>query len=588
MVYFLCGYLAVDSDTTLTNIKMDIAGYLFVQGSLYGSFAGANYIYVWGGQQVNSPNGVGFTTAGINVTGNVTLTGSAVLPDLFMLSAPGSAGANVYISGSLTESQMSFGSGMQSITGALANLTVKNGTASFSGSDTVMCNGNVYAGGNIAFMSNTGVVLNDVTSSSGTITITNDMTHTDRNVSAPGNITVTNVALYNAATLATNSVLTITGSTVNVTDTTDSMDETKSNIDISSGSGFYITNSTGNFQNSAVQTNGYLDINNTTWVSQNITSNGYTNMAYGTGTERVSVYFHGGADRTIYGSIFGGGGSIWVGTSATPDDGNIFMKRKAGVTTNGSLRVYRTYGTLTDSFATSPNLVPTPNTGLFTQLYDAALASNSGSVTILSGTTGNASNLIDGDVSSMYESAGALSSFQINFPRDMILAKVCVSTALHNTPENLKLQFTDNSGTILNTQDRKMPGTNMPRQCFDLNAYKARKVIFSGYGVRTSMGFGEVELWGVPDVTGNITTPLTNDIILQNGSYEIGGVVTAGTFTAASQTTKKTRVIQYHNNAPFNIKSTIALTSADLSGTTLTHSVGNELGLKFVTDTMNV
>lgn len=276
-----------------------------------------------------------------------------------------------------------------------------------------------------------------------------------------------------------------------------------------------------------------------------------------------------------------------MGTAATPDDGNIFLKRKAGVTTNGNIKVYRSNTTLVDSFSTAPDTVPTANTSLFTQLYDASLLSLSGSITVLTGSTTNKDYAIDGNTATFYESTTAGSAFRVDFPRDMIISKLCVVAGV-NEPDNLKLQFMDASSTVINTQTQKMPTSGQPRTCFDLNSYKARKILVTGYGASTALGFGELEFWGVPADTANIAAPFGNDIVLQNGSYEFGGVLTSGNLNASSTSGKKIRAIQYHNNAPFNHKNSIALASASAGGTTFTHSVGNEAGLRFITDTMNI
>ena len=183
-----------------------------------------------------------------------------------------------------------------------------------------------------------------------------------------------------------------------------------------------------------------------------------------------------------------------MGTSATPDDGNIFLKRKAGITTNGNIKVYRSTASAVDSFATEPETTPTVNTGLFTQLSNSALLSLSGSVTVLTGSTTNKNYLIDGNTATFYESNTSGSAFRVDFARDMIVSKLCV-TAGTNEPDNLKLQFMDVGGTIINTQAQKMPTTGQPRKCFDLNSYKARKILVTGYGASSTLGFGEIEFW---------------------------------------------------------------------------------------------
>lgn len=134
------GYLAVDGDATLTNIKMDVAGYLFVQGNVFGSFNNAHYIYVTGGQQVSTPDAVGFTTAGVRVDGNMTLTGSASLPDFYMSGATGTAADNWYISGSLFVKQMSLGVTGKTNSNSLGYITAKNGSITITDADTLYFN----------------------------------------------------------------------------------------------------------------------------------------------------------------------------------------------------------------------------------------------------------------------------------------------------------------------------------------------------------------------------------------------------------------------------------------------------------------
>ena len=183
-----------------------------------------------------------------------------------------------------------------------------------------------------------------------------------------------------------------------------------------------------------------------------------------------------------------------MGTSAIPDDGNIFLKRKAGVTTNGNIKIYRSTASVIDSFATAPQTTPTANTGLFTQLSDAALLSLSGSVSVLTGPTTNKDYLIDGNTSTTYNSTTVGSASRVDFARDMIISKLCVTPST-NTPDNLKLQFMDASSVIINTQAQKMPTSGQPRTCFDLNSYKARKILVAGYGSINTLGFGEIEFW---------------------------------------------------------------------------------------------
>ena len=48
------------------------------------------------------------------------------------------------------------------------------------------------------------------------------------------------------------------------------------------------------------------------------------------------------------------------------------------------------------------------------------------------------------------------------------------------------------------------------------------------------------------------------------------------------------KVVQYSNNGVLSIKSSTNITNTTPGNTILSHSVGNELGLKFVTDSMVV
>lgn len=115
------------------------------------------------------------------------------------------------------------------------------------------------------------------------------------------------------------------------------------------------------------------------------------------GSDKVGIYFRGGKDRYIYGNIFAGGASIWAGTSATPDNGNILLFRNAQVVTNGGIRMYRDTASNVDRFSFLPNATITPNSGIFSQLYNAAALSNSGSVTATGNIVVNPSRLIDED-----------------------------------------------------------------------------------------------------------------------------------------------------------------------------------------------
>ena len=183
------GYLAVDSDATFTNIKMDVDGYVYVQGNVYGSFNNAHYFYVNGGQQVATPDAVGFTTAGFRVDGNMTLTGSASLPDFYMSGATTTAGDNLYVSGSLFTTQMSLGTTSKSAQQSLGNITVKNGTLTLTGSDVIYFNGNIYVGSNATLTNDTTIDGNNVTSDNGNVVVTTGTTH------SLGVVTVTNGTL---------------------------------------------------------------------------------------------------------------------------------------------------------------------------------------------------------------------------------------------------------------------------------------------------------------------------------------------------------------------------------------------------------
>lgn len=171
----------------------------------------------------------------------------------------------------------------------------------------------------------------------------------------------------------------------------------------------------------------------------------------------------------------------------------------------------------------------------------------------------------------------------------MIISKICVLQ--HNggtyTPENLKLQFRNTAGSVINTQAVKLGSKTSSRTCYDVNTYEANSIDTSSYPT-TQISLKELEFWGVPRDLANVNSSFDSDMLYKNGVYEFGGILSTKNMYVYSDTGKKFYAIQYHNNGTFSSRQNIELNSTDASGSVFTHSVGNELGLRFVTDSMKV
>jgi len=230
----------------------------------------------------------------------------------------------------------------------------------------------------------------DITSTAGKISVSTWTTHTYNNLSSYWNITITSISDYKANNISSNAKLIVSGSTIEITNTTDMSDESKPNIDIALGSDFIITNSVANLYRSSIQTNWWLQIDNTLWKSQNLNVNWYQIISW----EKVWIYFKWWRDRYIYWNIFAWWGDIWIGSSSTPDNWNILLFRNAQISTNWWIKVYRSNTTYTDRFAFAPDETITENLSILSQLYNWALASNSWSI-IGSGTWTNVGYIID-------------------------------------------------------------------------------------------------------------------------------------------------------------------------------------------------
>lgn len=172
----------------------------------------------------------------------------------------------------------------------LTNLTTRAvnavGNGAFTSIGTMQRTGHYVFTGSLTY---TGI-----TSCSGTAT---DIT------SSYGYMAISNVPSFTADQITIAQYFTVGNSTLGIINATDKNDEGAPNIDVSVGSGFILTNSTANLPDSSIQVNGYFELNNTTWKSQNLNVNGYTTL----NGEKVGMYFRGGKDRYIAGSIFAGG-----------------------------------------------------------------------------------------------------------------------------------------------------------------------------------------------------------------------------------------------------------------------------------------
>jgi uncharacterized repeat protein (TIGR01451 family) len=235
------------------------------------------------------------------------------------------------------------------------------------------------------------------------------------------------------------------------------------------------------------------------------------------------------------------------------------------------------------------------NNGILSQLYNASSVSNSWSITS-NWTWIWTWNLIDNDIFNIASSTTTWATYESIFPREMLISKVCLTPngATWNSPENLKFQFKNTAWTVINTQFIKMPSPYdwKNRICSDLNTFNAKSILVSMYGKdydgkNEYLWAWEVEFYWVP-TTSNILAWINSDIILQNGIYEIWWTVSAKNMTITSSSWKKLLLTQNHNNAIFNIKSALNITSGNTNNTVVTHSVWNEWWLKFVTDNTNI
>lgn len=448
----------------------------------------------------------------------------------------------------------------------------------------------------------------DVTSTLWKVTFEIWTLHTYNDITSYWDNTITDIVKFEANNIASNAKLTVSSTNIEITNTDDEDNEWSTNIDIATGWDFTITNSTWNLARSAIQINGWLEINNTLWKSQNLNINWYKTID----GKKVWIYFRWWRDRYINGNVFAWGWSIWVWTSATPDNWNILLSRNAQFVTNGWLKVYRSTNTNIDRFSYISNDTITENLWLFSQLYNAASSRNKWTLTATWVNLSDPSYLIDENTSSsatwFYSDWNSNKAtfwtatfwhavfngtkndmvpwIEFTFARNMSISKLC-TTSNDSSSDAIKMQFKNSSEDIVNTQTIQLTSKSEWRTCFDLNTTNAKKVYVTWYPWNL-IWFQEIEFWWVPTDIANISVSLNDDIVLSNGSYEIGGNITSKDITITSTSSKKLKVTQYSPNGVFDAKSSILLSNSTSWNTLITHSVWNELWLKFVTDSMNV
>lgn len=637
------GYLSIDGEANISNIKMDISWYTYVGGNMNHntSWSASYFFYVRGWTQIDTPLSTEFLKAWISVTGNMSFTGHTTTPTpLFFYANSWSEWDNIYVSGSINLHKIQIWSTSKTATESLWTIESKNSSIGINNTNNLYISKNLKARWNISLDTITTIGLQDIISTNANNSINNvttlnardltseiganiitigtnhiyrniyakqdisleniltsqvnnvtstawktsfltGTTHIYNNISSYWDNTITSIGNFKVNNISSNARLLVTSSILETTNTDDETDESKPNLDITTASHFIIKDSTANLGRSSVQVNGGLEINNTPWRSQNLNINGYQTIW----SEIVWIYFRNGKDRYIHGNIFAWWWDIWIWTVWSPDNWNILLSRNAQIVTNRGIKSYRDItSTNINRFDTPADGVIPVNSWLFSQLYNWALITNSWSIATISWSFSNINNIINGVSSDNGWSASAGASFEVTLKRLMTVSQICV-TPSNQTPQNIKLQFKDDAGTVTNTQNLKL--WNITRKCFDINTTNAKKVLVSGYP-DTKLWMNEFEVWGVPTNVAHISAGLDYDINLSNGIYEVWWNITSKNLSITSTSSKKIRLIQYSNNWVFDAKSSINLSNTTAWNTLLTHSVWNELWLKFVTDTMNV